>query len=67
MVWFYIDENGRSVKQQVNKASGYPAMDQAALKVAEVLRFSPALNQDKKVPVWVQIPIVFKAIKKIDS
>jgi TonB family protein len=44
----------------VNTPSGYDALDAAALKVAPVLRFTPAMNQDKKVPVWVAIDIVFK-------
>jgi protein TonB len=59
VMWFFIDENGRSVKHQVNQSSGYAALDSAAAKVAPVLRFTAAENQGKKVPVWVQIPIVF--------
>lgn len=60
-VWFFIDENGRVQKTQINKSSGYEALDKAALTVAEQMQFSPALNRDKKVPVWVAIPIVFSA------
>ncbi|MEO5510499.1 MAG: energy transducer TonB [Longimicrobiales bacterium] len=59
-VWFFIDETGKAVKWQVNTPSGYDALDAAALKVAPILRFTPAQNQDKKVPVWVAIDIVFK-------
>jgi hypothetical protein len=29
--------------------------------VAQVMQFSPALNRDKRVQVWVEIPIVFTA------
>jgi protein TonB len=61
LVWFFIDENGRVVKTQLNKSSGYDALDQAAIKVANVMQFSAALNRDKKVPVWVAIPIVFSS------
>jgi protein TonB len=61
LVWFFIDENGRVQKTQINKSSGYEALDKAALTVAEQMQFSPALNRDKKVPVWVAIPIVFSA------
>ena len=32
----------------------------AALAVADVYRFSAALNRDKKVPVWVSFPITFQ-------
>ncbi|HSJ15449.1 MAG TPA: energy transducer TonB [Longimicrobiales bacterium] len=60
-VWFFIDENGRVIKTQLSKPSGYTALDEAALDVAKIMQFSPAYNRDKKVPVWVEIPIVFTA------
>lgn len=61
VVWFFIDENGRVVRTLLSKSSGYPALDEAAINVANQMRFSPALNRDKKVQVWVEIPIVFTA------
>lgn len=61
IVWFFIDENGKVVKTQLSKPSGYQALDEAALNVAQLMQFSPAYNRDKKVPVWVEIPIVFSA------
>ena len=60
-VWFLIDEEGRVQKTQLNESSGYDALDQAALQVAGMMQFSPALNRDKKVPVWVSIPIAFSS------
>jgi protein TonB len=60
-VHFFIDENGRVLRRLLSKQSGYAALDEAAMAVAEVMRFSPALNRDKKVQVWVEIPIVFTA------
>ncbi|HEX2166070.1 MAG TPA: TonB family protein [Longimicrobiales bacterium] len=60
-VHFFIDENGRVVKTILSKSSGYPALDEAAMQVAQQMRFSPALNREKKVQVWVEIPIVFTA------
>jgi protein TonB len=60
-VWFFIDENGRVIKTQLSKPSGYTALDEAALDVAKIMQFSPAYNRDKKVPVWVEIPVVFTA------
>jgi TonB family protein len=36
-------------------------LDQAALAVARVMRFSPAMNRDRDVAVWVEIPIIFTA------
>lgn len=58
-VWFFIDENGKVTKQSVNKSSGHTALDEAALRVAPVFTFTPALNRDKKVSVWVSLPITF--------
>lgn len=59
-VWFFIDENGRVQKTQINTSSGYDAFDQAALRVADQMQFSPAYNRDKKVPVWVALDITFE-------
>jgi TonB family protein len=58
-VWFFIDESGVVQKVLVNEGSGYPALDEAALKVADIMRFSPALNRDRRTAVWVSLPIRF--------
>ena len=59
IVWFFIDEQGVVQNQQVQATSGHQALDDAALRVAPVFKFTPALNRDKAVPVWVQLPITF--------
>jgi len=59
-VWFFIDENGGVQDYRVSESSGHQALDDAAIAVAGVYRFSAALNRDKKVPVWVQFPITFQ-------
>ncbi|MDE2980725.1 MAG: energy transducer TonB [Gemmatimonadota bacterium] len=59
LVWFFIDEQGIVRNQQVQESSGHTALDEAALRVAPVFKFTPALNRDKAVPVWVQLPITF--------
>ena len=59
-VYFLIDEDGRVQDRRVDKSSGHPAIDQAAMAVAEVYEFSPALDKDQKVPVWVSFPITFQ-------
>jgi protein TonB len=59
-VYFFIDENGQVQDNRIDQSSGHQALDDAALKVAGVYRFSPALNRDKKVPVWVSFPITFQ-------
>jgi TonB family protein len=60
MVWFFIDEEGRVARTQLHESSGHEAFDDAALRVAEVLKFSPAYNRDQRVPVWNSIPITFE-------
>ena len=60
LTWLLIDESGTVIKTQVKDGSGHEALDQAALKVADIMRFSPALNRDQKVKVWIALPIVFK-------
>lgn len=58
-VWFFIDEQGSVIRTQVQKSSGHKALDDAALKVADIMEFTPALNRDKRVKVWVAFPITF--------
>jgi protein TonB len=59
-VWFFVDEDGAVQRTRVDKTSGHPTLDAAALKVADVIRFSPALNLDKRVAVWISFPIRFQ-------
>jgi len=59
-VYFFIDEGGTVQDYRIDESSGHQALDDAALAVADVYRFSAALNRDKKVPVWVSFPITFQ-------
>lgn len=59
-VHFFIDENGRVQDTRLDQSSGHSQLDNAALAVADVMRFTPALNRDKKVPVWISLPITFQ-------
>ena len=61
-VWFFISEEGRVLDSRVSKSSGQVQFDEAALKVANVIRFSPALNRDQRVQVWIQLPITFQVL-----
>jgi TonB family protein len=60
LVYFFIDEEGVVQNAHVQTGSGHAALDGAALRVAYAFRFSPALNREQPVPVWVQIPIRFE-------
>ena len=59
-VHFLIDEEGQVQATRILETSGHGSLDAAALAVAEVFRFSPALNRDQRVAVWVVFPIVFR-------
>ena len=60
LVWIFIDEEGQVVRTEIHQSSGYDGLDRAALKVADVIQFTPALNRDKRVPVWISLPISFR-------
>ncbi len=60
IVWFFIDETGGVVKNQIQTSSGHAALDQAALRIASHYEFSPATNKGKAVPVWVSLGIAFE-------
>ena len=59
-VHFFIDEDGIVQNTLVAETSGHSSLDEAALRVANVFRFTPALNLDKVVPVWIALPIMFQ-------
>ncbi len=60
VVWFFISETGQVLDSRVSQSSGYAQLDEAALKVADVFRFRPALNLDRIVQVWIRFPIEFQ-------
>jgi TonB family protein len=66
-VWFYVDEEGLVQRTLVNKVSGHRELDDAALKVADVLEFSPALNRDQRRSVWVSLPIEFTTAEGVEG
>ncbi len=60
VVWFFISEEGQVLDRRIFSTSGQTQLDDAALKVADVYRFTPALNRDQRVQVWIQLPITFQ-------
>lgn len=56
----FIDETGSVENTQIRTSSGYEALDEAARAVTEQIQFTPALNRDQRVPVWVQIPVTWQ-------
>jgi protein TonB len=59
LLFLFIDDEGRVQNIRIHQTSGFDALDQAALRVARVFEFSPAMNRDERVPVWIQIPVTF--------
>ena len=62
VVWFFISEEGSVLDRRVSETSGHVPLDEAALEVADVFRFSPALNREQIVQVWIQLPITFQVL-----
>lgn len=60
VLWVYVDDEGNVQETRVQQSSGYSALDRAAKEVARQMRFSPAMNRDKKTAVWVQQAIEFE-------
>lgn len=58
-VLFHIDEEGSVMETRLGTGSGHEAFDRAAMAVADRMRFSPAMNRDLRVAVWVAIPVTF--------
>ena len=59
-VWFFISEDGTVIDSRVSEPSTHPELNEAALEVANVFKFSPALNRETTVQVWIRLPITFE-------
>lgn len=60
---FFVDKTGAVADARVAETSGHAALDEAALRVAKVFRFTPARNRDEVVEAWVSFPITFTAAR----
>lgn len=61
LLWVRIDETGAVRETRLITSSGYDALDQLAQDLMrETARFSPALNRDQRVAVWIQLPVTFQ-------
>lgn len=58
-LWIYVDRDGRVENAQVKTSSGNAQVDDAALRIADKMRFKPAMNRDKRTDVWVSQWIQF--------
>ena len=48
------------VRAGASVPSAHAQLNEAALVIADVMRFSPALNEDELVSVWIRLPITFE-------
>lgn len=60
ILWVHVDERGSPEESRVFRTSGFEEIDEAARRVVQRIRFSPALNGDRNVPVWIQFPLTFR-------
>ncbi len=60
VVWFFVTETGQVADRRISESSGHTPLDEAALNVANVFQFTPAMNRDEAVAVWIQLPITFQ-------
>lgn len=61
VLWVFVTESGDVGNIRVQETSGYPQLDAAAETVMrETAAFSPAMNREQRVAVWVQLPVTFR-------
>jgi protein TonB len=53
-------ENGRVGDVRVEQSSGFPALDQSAMREAKRWRFRPGTRDGLPVSMWKQVPIKFE-------
>jgi TonB family protein len=61
LLYFLIDGQGQVRDARVARSSGREEFDAAALRVAPLHSFSPALRQDHPTPVWIALPVTFQS------
>lgn len=55
-----VGRNGSVVDLRVFLSSGHPILDRAAVTTVKNWMFEPAMKGEKKVEMWVRVPIRFK-------
>jgi protein TonB len=61
-LWLYVTEGGAVENFEVKTSSGNGLLDEAAGKVVQQMRFTPAKNRDKVTAVWVSQWVTFQVI-----
>ena len=55
-----LDEQGNVIRAEIVKSLGNNGCDEAALAAVRTVKWTPAMQRDQAVRVWVNIPIMFK-------
>jgi protein TonB len=63
LIRVYIDEAGLAKNVQVNRSSGHPRLDDAALAAVQKARFKPYTENGAAVAGWAYIPLDFELEK----
>ena len=66
-LWLFISEDGEVLNSQLASTSGDAVLDDIALEVADLMRFSPAMNGDEYVRVWVRVPVELPGSLRLQS
>lgn len=59
LLWVKLNKEGRVTDVRV-KESELAELNEPAMSVARIMVFSPAKNKGEAVPVWIQLPVVFR-------
>ena len=62
-----VTEIGSIDSVEISESSGYRAFDSAAVVGVAGLQFSPAIQDGKKIGVWVTLPVLFSKRPQRDS
>jgi len=60
VLWLYLSDEGVVLDRRLSRSSGQAQLDEAALRVATTLRFTPAVRRTEPVAVWIEVPITFQ-------
>jgi len=59
-VYVFVAEDGSVRDSRIDESSGIRELDDAALAVADVMRFSPARKDGEPIPAWANFPVTFR-------
>lgn len=60
LVQAYIGINGNTERLEVKTSSGYPELDEAAIKAVSNWQFAPATQNGAALASWFEVPIRFR-------